>query len=291
MELEKRVATARILLPPDFAPQLQVIEYRRDPLTGSRTLINIRRAERAKQAEAVSRPSEEVTVATARGCPFCPERVEEATPRFPPEVLPEGRLRRGQCLLFPNMYAFGEYHAVALLSRAHFLDLDEFTQRMIVDNLLAAQEWMRAVHRRDRGARWPVYIWNHMPPSGASIVHPHTQLLLRRFPTPMQSLLIRRSRAIYRHTITLSLEGEAYRSSARASDSRWLQAEMLGVTSNARLTLEATLTRLQAGEAWPVTSGPHWQALVREFEQLTAALSQPLKPVTLPVPAESEAGG
>jgi len=108
---------------------------------------------------------------------------------------------------------------------------------------------------------------------------------------PLGLRLIRRSRAIYRHTITLSLEGEAYRSSARASDSRWLQAEMLGVTSNARLTLEATLTRLQAGEAWPVTSGPHWQALVREFEQLTATLSQPLKPVTLPVPAESEAGG
>ena len=39
---------------------------------------------------------------TPARCPFCPGRVLEVTPRFPPQLVAEGRLTRGDLVLFPN---------------------------------------------------------------------------------------------------------------------------------------------------------------------------------------------
>src|SRR5882757_898279 len=41
-------------------------------------------------------------------CPFCPERVEAATPRFPEEVLKSGRMRHGGAVLFPNLFPYDD---------------------------------------------------------------------------------------------------------------------------------------------------------------------------------------
>ncbi|MDY6912568.1 MAG: hypothetical protein SVM79_09445, partial [Chloroflexota bacterium] len=86
---------------------------------------------------------------------------------------------------------------VATLSHAHFLDLDQFTPEMIVDNMLASQEWMRTVHQKNPTAKWPIFIWNHLPPSGASIVHPHVQALVREMSTAMQEQLLARSKVYF----------------------------------------------------------------------------------------------
>ena len=34
-------------------------------------------------------------------CPFCPENVERLTPKFPENVVPGGRLRKGEAVVFP----------------------------------------------------------------------------------------------------------------------------------------------------------------------------------------------
>jgi len=103
-------------------------------------------------------------------------------------------MQRGECYLFPNLFVFAEYHAVATISRVHFLDLDEFTPEMIVDNMMASREWMLSVHAQNRQASYPVYMWNHLPPSGGSIVHPHVQILMRESPTAVQRLLLEKGR-------------------------------------------------------------------------------------------------
>ena len=41
---------------------------------------------------------------------------------------------------------------------------------------------------------WPVYILNHMSPSGGSIVHPHAQVLVESEPLPVQQVVMKRSR-------------------------------------------------------------------------------------------------
>ena len=36
-------------------------------------------------------------------CPFCPEKVLNVTPCFPPDLIPEGRLQKNDMVIFPNI--------------------------------------------------------------------------------------------------------------------------------------------------------------------------------------------
>jgi UDPglucose--hexose-1-phosphate uridylyltransferase len=172
------------------------VEYRFDPLTHDQCRINPDRAKRVKQAVSVLGLAKLID-ATKEGCPFCPERVEERTPKFPKEICQEGRIQIGETLIFPNLNPFGEYHAVGIISRAHFPDLDEFDAKMLGDNLMAATKYISFVHEVDGGAAWPVYIWNYMPPSAGSIIHPHVQVLVESEPLPMQAKLLQKSREYF----------------------------------------------------------------------------------------------
>lgn len=199
MEFRKEIKSMEILSPlVQFESEVQLIEYREDPLTGSQSRINVARAERARQAQGGEVKVKEVIERTRAGCFFCPENIVQGTPKFSPKLFPEGRIKRGECLLFPNLYPFAEYHAVATLSERHFLELDEFTTEMLVDNIIASREYIVLVHQKDEEAKYPVWIWNHLPPSGASIVHPHVQIVVDRAPTPELGRLLGKSEEYFR---------------------------------------------------------------------------------------------
>ncbi|HEX78333.1 MAG TPA: hypothetical protein G4O03_08030 [Dehalococcoidia bacterium] len=197
MEFRSFRETARLLTPPHFRPESQEVEYREDPLTGWTCIINIRRARRVKQVEEVSFDLSDYIQESRRNCPFCPGNLKQGTPKFPSAISETGRLERGQALVFPNLFPFAKHHAIATFDDRHYLDLDEFGQEMIRDNLLVCGQWLRAVYREDREARYPIYLWNHMPPAAASIVHPHVQVLARGRPTRGQSLVLQRGREYY----------------------------------------------------------------------------------------------
>jgi len=175
-------------------------QYRFDPLTNAQVRINPARARRVKQAGVSANELERLILVSKETCPFCPERAEKETPCFPAEISAEGRIRIGESLLFPNLNPFGEHHAVGVLSKEHFLDLDEFSPEMLRDNLLAAKHYIFSAHVRNGKARYPVYMWNYLPPSAGSIIHPHVQILLEREPTPWLRELITKSRNYYRRT-------------------------------------------------------------------------------------------
>ncbi|MFO8011282.1 MAG: hypothetical protein R6U89_10810, partial [Dehalococcoidia bacterium] len=198
MEFKSVRKYARLRPAPGFHPETQEIEYRYDPLLGSTTIINARRAERARQAETTTALSDKITRETKEGCPFCPEQIEEKAPLFPEEISPEGRFRQGECIVFPNLFAFAEYHAVGTFSRTHFLYLDQFSTEMLVNNMTASQKWMLSVRAVDENVVYPVYMWNHLPPSGGSIIHPHCQIMMRQMPTSMQARLISRSSGYFK---------------------------------------------------------------------------------------------
>lgn len=103
MEFVKLIKKTELLSPPDFKPEIQEIEYRRDPLTGSTCVINIKRAERAKQAQRIADVSSEVIKETKKGCLFCPEQIREETSKFTSNIHPEGRIERGECIVFPAL--------------------------------------------------------------------------------------------------------------------------------------------------------------------------------------------
>ena len=197
IRFHKTVREAKLLPPPDFKPEIQAIEYRDDPLTGARTVINIRRVERPRQAER-DEDSGDFIRDTREGCFFCPENREKSTPMMIQELSREGRILVNGSFLFPNRFPFAEFNAVATLSEEHFLDLEQFSHECLVDNLRACKEYVRTVYAGNNDARYPVWIWNYLPPSAGSMIHPHTQILVSREPTPYQKALFHESERYYK---------------------------------------------------------------------------------------------
>lgn len=217
MEFRKIIRNARLLNPRnEFKPEAQPIEYRKDPLTGMWCRINVKRAERVRQVgggqvQKTDKDLLKMIDKTKERCFFCSGNIEKNTPKFSEAIWPkaksselsertiwkEGRIQRGQCVVFPNLFPFSEYHAVATISRQHYLGLDEFQEQMVTDNLSACRDYMLAVYKNDPEARFPMYNWNHMPPSAASIIHPHVQVLVDRKPTPYLEKLIEASKEYF----------------------------------------------------------------------------------------------
>ena len=199
MDFRKDVKNVELLSPSlQFESEIQRIEYREDPLTGAQSRLNLGRAGRVRQAQREEMDLSQAIEETRAGCFFCPDNIEKETPKFPPHLWPGGRIRRGECVVFPNLFPFAEYHAVGTLTERHFLELDEFTPEMLMDNLIASKEYITLVHHKDEGIKYPMWIWNHLPPSGASIVHPHVQIILDRSPAPEVVKLLERSEEYFR---------------------------------------------------------------------------------------------
>jgi galactose-1-phosphate uridylyltransferase len=191
MDFPKIVRFAQLLSPPDFVPHSSTIEYREDPLTHTRCRINIERAKRPKQAQ---RPVDLSQFAIKPpDCPFCPQNIEQMTPLFPKAICEQGRIKRGEAVVFPNLFPFAEYHAVGVFTKEHFLDLPQFTAEMLINNMVAVRDYLRYVYRSNNEAKFPICIWNHLLPSAATMVHPHVQILIERTPTAYQQRLLKAS--------------------------------------------------------------------------------------------------
>lgn len=184
--------TSKFLSPSENLEE-QVIEHRRDELSKIACRINIKRAQRAKQCREKADFSELIQK-SSHGCFFCPENIQRATPKFLPEIVPEGRIALGEATVFPNLFPFAEHHAIAAICKKHFLDLNEFTQKQIADALAASLDYFRRIKK----AKYFYINWNHMPPSGASIIHPHMQLLADDKPTYLLKLYLDASAAHYK---------------------------------------------------------------------------------------------
>ena len=198
LKFRREFGEARLYSPPDFKLETQIVEYRFDPLTGVRSRINVKRALRPIQVEAGIDMAEFIE-RTRANCPFCPENIERSTPLFTEDVWRNGRIRNG-CYVFPNRYPFAEYHAVATITSKHFLELDEFTPEMIAENMLACIRYASIVNERHLDVKYPLWLWNHLPSAAASIIHPHTQIIVDRKPTIQQKLLLDRSRRYFNRT-------------------------------------------------------------------------------------------
>ena len=177
----------------NFAGAAATSEIRFDPLTGRACRIisyNMARVARP-DTEALIRKSLELN------CPFCPPRVEENVPRFTPEVAPEGVIRRGRALAFPNINPYDAHGAVVVISDRHYIALDEFTEETVLDALLAAQAFIRGAEKADTAARYHFIAWNYLFPSGSSLIHPHLQCNAGHYPTNYRRQAAEASREYY----------------------------------------------------------------------------------------------
>jgi galactose-1-phosphate uridylyltransferase len=188
VELKRQILTSEILHPAqDFQPQRGQVEVRWDPLTGhSARLIH--------GGGPLLPPSDfdlaALAAETQPSCFFCGPRVEEVTPRLLPAIHAEGRIRRNQALLFPNILTYSQYSSVSIYSpNLHFIPLEEMSGRLVADNLAVQVEFIQAVMRFDENATWASINANHMLPAGSSLFHPHVQSSVDPVPSTMQHLL------------------------------------------------------------------------------------------------------
>jgi len=162
----------------DFALVEIESEVRYDPLTAESARI-------CHFALNVPPPADlaQVVELSRRHCPFCPDRVETVTPRFPDDLVPGGRLRRGDALVVPNLFPYDDISAIAVLGREHFVPMDRVPTALVADGLIAARDFIKIARDRLGGEEtFGIVTWNYMPPAGASQVHPHMQVIVTRNP-------------------------------------------------------------------------------------------------------------
>lgn len=178
MEFMSEKRTARLLSPlKNFGIDEQLVEHRRDPLTGRGSIVLKGRRDYVKSyfqtdeqllAEAAER--------TRENCPFCPDKIEKST-KFPPELVPEGSIRVGEARTFPSLFAHSEFNAVTVIADNHYLRPSQLTARILVDALEASTRYLKIVHQKNPKVRYGAVLMNCLAPAGSTVVHPHMQAL------------------------------------------------------------------------------------------------------------------
>ena len=167
------------------------LRWRRDPLTGASARILT-----GEKLQPQTRTDLTQLTAKPAFCPFDAEYLEKATVPFPAELAPEGRIRVGHAVVVPNIMAYATHSAVGIYDPGrHFLDLDELTPSLVGDALAAMVRHAQAVRRADPSAVWSSVNANYLPPSGASLVHPHLQSAHDACGLTTQRLLVERAGA------------------------------------------------------------------------------------------------
>lgn len=195
LNFSRKILRFRILTPESgYQGEEQRIELRVDPLTGRRARINVFRGMRGKQASWLEPPPE---VEPPPECPFCPGNIERETPMFPEDIVKEGRLKMGNAVLFPNRYGFNEHHAIVVVTKKHYVPIGEFEAEDIRNAIWLSIRFLRRLASKcDVLYAW--INWNYMPPSGASIVHPHLQVTAEGSPSYALNEFLKKSLIYYR---------------------------------------------------------------------------------------------
>ncbi len=180
IHLERIIRKSKFFNPlKDFQEDIHIIEHRRDPLTGTMSILGRNLEDKVKilfgepDQSLIQRVSQE----SQANCFMCPEKVVSFTPKYSTDILPEGRVAVGESTLFPNLFPLSEFHAVCALTHAHYLDLSDFTPKILADGIQACLEFTRHVFSAKKYVKFMTVNCNYLFPAGASVVHPHIQVL------------------------------------------------------------------------------------------------------------------
>lgn len=186
-----------------FKEDTIILEYRTDPLTGRNTTV-IRGMLNYISKFLVSDKQllESLVEKTRANCPFCPESVKTKTPMFPPKFLKAGRIIVGDTVVIPNLLGHAERSVLAVLSKEHHLRLSDISSKLISDGFKGGTTYLRRLRKIEPDVRFPVFIFNYLPPAGSSILHPHMQILARDRPFYLARLLIEKSKSYHRRRNT-----------------------------------------------------------------------------------------
>ncbi|BBO67391.1 hypothetical protein DSCA_13210 [Desulfosarcina alkanivorans] len=181
------------LLAPSGGPADRIIQIRRNPISGRTSRIAFSRADE-KEAGADRLPAAPPDAGETAHCPFCRPQVLVRTPRMISQLHPDGRMTRGDSLLFPNLFPYGPYSAVSLFDNTHFVEIGTAATGTYTDCLINCADYLRRVQRHDPVATFMAITQNHLPSAGGSMVHPHLQIHADRIGANHQRFLVDRAR-------------------------------------------------------------------------------------------------
>jgi UDPglucose--hexose-1-phosphate uridylyltransferase len=171
------------LLDPSGNPHEQVIEHRRDPLTGTVASINTALGEKAKAFLGAADVDllRDLEARTRAACPFC-DAAEKGT-RFPPGLVPGGQLRVGDAVAIPNLFAKAGFDAVVIVDPGrHVLFPSRIAAGALADAFRVAAELVRRARAADASLVHHVAGMNFLGPGGSSVPHAHLQVHVRSVP-------------------------------------------------------------------------------------------------------------
>ena len=152
-------------------------EIRKDPLTGKTSRICHFRDLKWKKPD-----FDKLIAGTEKWCPFCPDKVMNVTPRFPEELVPNGRMSLDDKVLFPNIAPYDRLSAVATLGSRHYIPMTEFEPDRIAQGFQLAMKFFKHLQAINHPESvYHLLSWNYMPASGSSVIHPHFQVFASSF--------------------------------------------------------------------------------------------------------------
>jgi galactose-1-phosphate uridylyltransferase len=177
------------------------IEIRTHPITGRTCRVTYSRNEEQEHATQ-SLPDPPPSADQRENCPFCRERLGEATPRIVRALCPQGRMTRGRSTLFPNLFPYGRYSAVSLFGAEHFVEIGKASLQSYTDSFLNCRDYLHQVIAHDPAAVFMAITQNHLPSAGGSLVHPHLQVQADRIPANYQRFMQSRTAEYRKQTGT-----------------------------------------------------------------------------------------
>ena len=156
----------------------QELEIRRDPLTGVQSIFNPRLEDKVAMFYGNSDAAliEKMAGESESRCFLCGDRWRTMTPTYPEDLVPGGRIRVGEAVLFPNIFPVGQIHAVIRVGEKHYVPLAEFDPVPVGEALQTAFKFVEYLSR-DRSVQYLTISANYLGPAGASIAHPHFQVM------------------------------------------------------------------------------------------------------------------
>jgi galactose-1-phosphate uridylyltransferase len=211
----------------------QQIEVRLDPLTDHQSITSA--AIGGKLAVMFPETDEaylrERAEATEASCFLCNGKWQKTTPRYAEDLIPGGRMVKGEAVLFPNLFPVAAYHAIVMVGNRHFRALDDFSVSSLFDALSVSFDFMKRCHATDPEAIYFTINCNYLFPAGASVVHPHLQILGSPFASVHHQLLLDRSHtyfheknACYWLELTHAEKQSGVRWIGELGESRWFTA-------------------------------------------------------------------
>ncbi|MEJ5299978.1 MAG: hypothetical protein WHS38_03220 [Thermodesulforhabdaceae bacterium] len=177
----------------------QMLEFRKDPLLGHVSVFSPAIQGKKDILFPAPDPSyvQSIADATRPSCFLCDGKWEKMTPKYPEDLISGGRLRKGEVVLFPNLFPTSSYHAVIMLGVDHYRSLDNFPEDLLSDAFSVSLEFVRTVFRKDPQMVYATINANYLPPAGSSVFHPHVQILISPVPSTHQERVLQASRRYY----------------------------------------------------------------------------------------------